>query len=93
MIGIGGAGMSALAHLFLERGDAVTGSDSNASQTIDALVEGGASVRIGHDAEALQEADLVVRSTAIDDTNPELQVARAHGIRVMSRGEAAAADL
>lgn len=90
LLGVGGAAMSALAHLYLERGDAVSGSDASSSAVTDALAADGARIVIGHAAENLGDAELVVTSTAIKEDNPELRAARARGIRVIHRGVAAA---
>jgi UDP-N-acetylmuramate--alanine ligase len=90
LIGIGGAGQSALAHLYIERGDSVSGSDAAPSPVTEALASAGARVAIGHDAANLGDPDLVVVSTAIREDNPELRQARARGIRVILRGRAAA---
>ena len=90
LVGIGGAGMSALAHLYLERGDTVSGSDASSSTVTEALAAAGARVAVGHDAANLGEADVVVVSTAIREDNPELAEARRRGTRVVLRGRAAA---
>ena len=92
-VGIGGAGMSAIAKVLLERGVAVTGSDLKASRPATLLEAMGARVSIGHDAAHVSGADAVVVSSAIPDRNPELRAARAAGIRVAARGEALAALL
>ena len=90
LIGIGGSGMSALAHLYLERGDAVSGSDLSASPVTHALERAGARVALGHSGDNIGEADIVIASTAIGAGNPELLDARRRGLRVISRGRAAA---
>jgi UDP-N-acetylmuramate--alanine ligase len=90
LIGIGGSGMSALAHLYLERGDEVSGSDVSASPMTEALAAAGARIGLGHSGDNIGEADIVIASTAIGDTNPELLDARRRGLRVISRGRAAA---
>jgi UDP-N-acetylmuramate--alanine ligase len=90
LVGVGGAGMSALAHLYLERGDTVSGSDEGGSAVTEALAKDGAAIATGHDAAHLGEAELVVVSTAIPETNPELAEARRRGLRVVTRGRAAA---
>src|SRR3984893_13284985 len=76
LIGIGGSGMSALAHLYLEAGDSVSGSDAQSSTVTDALAAAGARVAIGHDRGNLEGAETVIVSTAIPDDNPELVEAR-----------------
>ncbi|MEA2682688.1 MAG: UDP-N-acetylmuramate--alanine ligase [Chloroflexota bacterium] len=90
LVGIGGAGMSALAHLYLERGDSVSGSDASSSAVTDALAAAGARIASGHDAASVGDPDLVVISTAIRDDNPELTEARRRGIKIVLRGRAAA---
>ncbi|HXA42343.1 MAG TPA: UDP-N-acetylmuramate--L-alanine ligase [Candidatus Solibacter sp.] len=90
LVGIGGAGMSALAHLYLERGDAVSGSDTAASGVTELLSKAGARVALGHVEENVGDAHLVVVSTAAGDDNPEVRAARRRGLQVVSRGRAAA---
>ena len=92
-VGIGGAGMSAIAKVLLERGVGVSGSDLKSSRAVTVLAAMGAEVHVGHDASHLGEADLVVVSAAIPATNPELTAAREAGTHVMGRGEALAALL
>lgn len=89
-IGIGGAGMSAIAKVMLERGVPVSGSDLKRSRAASMLEAMGAVVRIGHDAANVSGATQVVVSTAIPPTNPELVAARDAGTRVLSRGQALA---
>lgn len=90
LVGIGGAGMSALAHLYLDRGDTVSGSDASSSPVTEALAAEGAGIAIGHAEDGLGNPELVVISTAIKEDNPELLAARRRGIRVVRRGRAAA---
>lgn len=87
-IGIGGAGMSAIAKVLIERGVDVSGSDLKRSSAAAMLEAVGARVDIGHDAKLIEEGQVVVVSSAIPDTNPELRRARELGLSVMSRGEA-----
>ncbi|MEV4008181.1 UDP-N-acetylmuramate--L-alanine ligase [Actinomadura sp. NPDC049753] len=89
-IAIGGAGMSGVARIMLRRGMAVSGSDARDSELLTQLGDLGAKVFVGHDAAHLGEADTVVVSTAIRDTNPELVAARARGLRVLHRSAALA---
>lgn len=71
-VGIGGAGMSALARILLARGYRVTGSDVMRSKATEDLIERGARITIGHDARAVEGVDLVVVSDAIPlKENPE----------------------
>ena len=86
-IGIGGAGMSALAHVLCERGFHVTGSDRNAGGVCEKLKALGAVVYQGHAAQQVQGADAVVISSAIHADNCELVAAKEQGIRVMHRSD------
>lgn len=90
MVGIGGAGMSAVARILLARGGAVSGSDAKESRGVLALRARGAHVRIGHDASALDQIPggptaVVTTYAAIPDDNPELVAARQRGIPVLLR--------
>jgi UDP-N-acetylmuramate--alanine ligase len=88
LVGIGGAGMSALARLAREAGYAVAGSDREASATLDSLRAEGITARVGHAADALDPAtDALVVSTAIAPDNPELAEARRRGLPVLHRSE------
>ena len=93
ILGIGGAGMSAIAHVMLARGVAVSGSDARDSRRLTALRALGAHVQVGHDVDYLASGmvDTVVISTAIPAANPELVEARKRGLVVLSRAEALAA--
>ena len=92
-IGIGGAGMSALAKVLLERGREISGSDARRSRTTDALATLGARINLGHDAAAVGDAAGVVYSSAIKSDNPEIIAARSGGALVLRRGEALASLL
>lgn len=87
LIGIGGIGVSAVARVLNERGFAVRGSDVRESSLTEGLRREGVDVRIGHAASHLDGVDLVVRSTAIPATNPELVAAQERGIPVVHRSE------
>ncbi len=87
LIGIGGIGVSGVAFALLARGHRVTGSDVRDSQLTEALRARGAIVHIGHDPAHLEGADVVVHSTAIPATNPELIAARERGMTVRHRSE------
>ncbi len=88
-MGIGGAGVSALARVYLARGDEVSGCDSQASDTTAELEDAGVTIDVGHDPEHVLGKDLLVYSGAIRDS-PELEAARAMGVRVITRAEALA---
>ena len=85
LIGIGGTGLSAIALVLLERGVRVTGSDRQDSPLAQRVRAAGGEVTIGHKAENVRGADLVVRSSAISEENVEVQAARAAGIPVLKR--------
>ena len=85
LIGIGGSGMSSIAHVLLEQGYKVSGSDQSLSAMALNLRESGAVVYQGHAAEHILGASLVVRSSAISDENPEVLAAQQAGIPVMKR--------
>lgn len=91
LVGIGGAGMSGLARLFLARGVAVSGSDLKASAPLDELRGLGAEVTAGHDASNVAAPDAVIVSTAIGPGNPEVEEARRRGIPVLARAQVLAA--
>ena len=84
-VGIGGAGLSAIARIMLQRGVEVSGSDGADSATLDALRELGARVHVGHAADQVADADTVVVSTAVREDNPEVVEARARGLRLWPR--------
>jgi len=86
-IGIGGSGLSAIARLLAESGWDVSGSDRSLSPLASELMKAGIRVSIGHSAANLAEAELVVRSSAVPDSNPEVEAARARGIPVLKRAE------
>lgn len=86
-IAIGGIGMSGIAEILLDLGYAVQGSDQKASPITDRLAARGARVMVGHRAENLGAARVVVVSTAIKPDNPELMAARAAGLPVIHRSE------
>ena len=86
-IGIGGAGMSGLALVCKELGATVSGSDRADSSYMERLRVAGLAPAVGHDAANLSEGVEVVVSTAIDESNPELSLARERGLAVRHRGE------
>src|SRR5205085_4533232 len=75
-VGIGGIGMSGIAEVLINLGYTVQGSDASDSANVKRLREAGASVAVGHAAENLGFAEVVVVSTAIKRDNPELAAAR-----------------
>jgi UDP-N-acetylmuramate--alanine ligase len=86
-VGIGGAGISAIARVLMEQGAVVSGSDLMLSRVAKALARDGASVFAGHRAENVRGADLVVVSSAVPPSNVEIQAAREAGIPVLRRPE------
>ncbi len=86
-VGIGGAGMSGIAEVLCKNGFGVSGSDARASEVTEHLVSLGIEVMIGHSAENVAQADLVVYSSAVPQDNPELVTGRNRGIPVIRRAE------
>ena len=84
-VGIGGAGMSAIAVVLLARGMRVSGSDLKESRNTRRLRQMGASIRIGHRADNVEGADILVVSSAISERNQELVRARELGLQVLPR--------
>lgn len=91
VVGVGGAGMRAIASVLAHLGHTVSGSDLKPSPGLDRLRAQGVEVRVGHDAAHVAGADVVAVSTAIPDTNPEVAAAREAGIPVLRRAEVLAA--
>ena len=89
-IGLGGAGMSGIARIMLARGISISGSDAKDSSVLAGLRTLGAEVFIGHQAINLGNADVLVVSSAIDQSNPELVAARNKGTLILARAEALA---
>jgi len=87
LIGIGGTGLSAIARVLLEQGYQVSGSDMQTSPLAESISEAGATVFIGHKAHQITGADLIVRSSAIPDNNPEIIAAKAAGIPIYKRSQ------
>ena len=86
MVGIGGAGMSAIAEILLDRGLEVSGSDAARSAVLDRLRAAGAEVHVGHAAGQVGPADLLIVSSAVPADNPELEEAARRAIPVVGRG-------
>jgi UDP-N-acetylmuramate--alanine ligase len=87
LIGIGGAGLSAIARVLMQQGAQVSGSDLVLSPVAEALARDGARVFAGHRAENVAGVDLVVVSSAVRASNVEVLTARAAGIPVLKRPE------
>ncbi|MCZ7530867.1 MAG: Mur ligase domain-containing protein [Acidimicrobiia bacterium] len=89
VVGIGGAGMSAIATVLAQMGHTVSGSDLKDSPTLERLRLLGIHASVGHAADAVpMDADAVVISTAIPPGNPEVVGAREHGIPILRRADA-----
>ena len=86
-VGIGGAGMCGIAEVLLNQGYAVTGSDTKESANTQRLRSKGAKVFFGHDADRIQGADVLVVSSAIDSSNPELIAAKEQRLPVVPRAQ------
>jgi UDP-N-acetylmuramate--alanine ligase len=86
-VGIGGIGMSGIAQVLLNLGFQVSGSDLKETPVTDGLVRLGARVAIGHTAENLQDAQVVVTSSAVALDNPEVEAARVRQVPVIPRAE------
>jgi UDP-N-acetylmuramate--alanine ligase len=87
-VGIGGAGMSALARIALDEGMRVSGSDARTSPVLEHLASLGAEVHTGHDAGWLPpDAAEIVVSSAVPPDNPEVAAARSRGLPVLHRSE------
>lgn len=84
-VGIGGSGMSGIAEVLVNLGYKVSGSDLQESAVTRRLAELGAQIFIGHHAENVGEADAIVTSTAVANSNPEVLTARAKRIPVVPR--------
>jgi len=86
-VGIGGSGMSGIAEVMLSLGYQVQGSDLKNNAQVERLGGLGARIFIGHDEENIADADAIVVSSAVDDTNPEVAAARAAQLPVVPRAE------
>lgn len=87
IVGIGGAGMSAIAEVLSAMGHMVSGSDLKPSAGLERLSALGVEVHVGHHADLLGASEVVTRSTAVPDSNPEISAAFLRGIPVLSRAE------
>ncbi|MPY95226.1 MAG: UDP-N-acetylmuramate--L-alanine ligase, partial [Acidimicrobiia bacterium] len=92
VVGIGGAGMSAIASVLAAMGHEVSGSDLKASPGLERLAAQGVAVAVGHSAENVPAgADVLAVSTAVPERNPEVRAARERGVPVARRSEVLAA--
>lgn len=90
LIGVGGIGMSGLAHMYLSMGWRVQGSDVKRSTVLESLERGGARILIGHDPSHVNGTDLVIYSSSIAEGHPERLAAKHSHIRLIHRSEALA---
>jgi UDP-N-acetylmuramate--alanine ligase len=86
-VGIGGIGMSGIAEVLLSLGYKVSGSDATESANTKKLKKMGAEIYIGHKAENLENVTVVVHTSAVNESNPEMKRARAEGIPIIRRAE------
>ena len=86
-VGIGGIGMSGIAEVLVNLGFRVSGSDIKSGAITDRLSKLGVSVHIGHEAKCVQDAQVVVVSSAVKSDNPEVEAAHIAKIPVIPRGE------
>ncbi|MGN0692053.1 MAG: UDP-N-acetylmuramate--L-alanine ligase [Oscillospiraceae bacterium] len=87
-IGVGGSGMYPLAQILRSKGYYVTGSDNNETETLKAVRDAGVIVYpLGQRAENIEGADLIVYTSAVMETNPELAAARNSGVQLLERAE------
>jgi UDP-N-acetylmuramate--alanine ligase len=87
MIGVGGSGMSGIAEVLVNLGYEVAGSDLRSSAVTERLAQRGVEVFVGHAAQNIGSADVVVSSSAVDEENPEVIAAREARIPVVPRAE------
>lgn len=87
LIGIGGAGMSAIAHVLHGMGFVVSGSDMKESRYTSALKNGGIKIFIGHNQKNIEGADIVIYSTAIPEDNVEMRTAADKKIPLLARSD------
>ncbi len=86
-VGIGGSGMSGIAEVMLSLGYRVQGSDLKSNAAVERLRSQGARIFIGHDSDNIRDADAVVVSSAVDDSNAEVAAARKALMPVVQRAE------
>jgi UDP-N-acetylmuramate--alanine ligase len=87
LIGIGGVSMSGIAKILSQRGYKVSGSDLKESKYINFLADYPIDIYIGHDKNNIKGADLIVKTSAIPDDNPEIIAAEKNNIKIVKRAE------
>lgn len=88
MVGIGGVSMCALAEVLKDKGFSISGSDMQDSEATEKLKAKGINVIIGHRAENIADCDILIRTAAAKDDNPEVAEARARNIPIVERAQA-----
>lgn len=86
-VGIGGSGMFPIVQIMHSKGFQISGSDNNESDTLDLVRKMGIDVYLGHDAENIQGADMIVYSAAINRQNPEIVAAKKNKVPVVKRAD------
>jgi UDP-N-acetylmuramate--alanine ligase len=86
-VGIGGTGMSGIAEILINLGYKVTGSDLSSTEVTERLARLGGEVALGHDRSHVEDADVLVYSSAVKPDNPEMLEARRRGVPVIPRAE------
>ncbi|HCM15626.1 MAG TPA: UDP-N-acetylmuramate--L-alanine ligase, partial [Candidatus Cloacimonas sp.] len=86
-IGIGGIGMSGIAEFLFNQGLEISGSDMKLTELTNHLESLGIKISEGHDPALIEDADVVVKSSAVKDDNPEIVAAKAMKIPVIRRAE------
>ena len=89
-IGVGGAGMSGIARIMLAKGFSISGSDKSESAMLTSLKALGAEIFVGHASQNLGDAQMVIISSAINESNAELLAAKAKGLPIIARATALA---
>ncbi|RQD77870.1 MAG: UDP-N-acetylmuramate--L-alanine ligase, partial [Halanaerobium sp. MSAO_Bac5] len=87
LIGIGGVSMSGIAEILYQRGYKVSGSDLNNSKYLDLLSERDIDIYLNHKKENIKGADLIVKTSAIPEDNPEITAAKQKDIKIIERAE------
>lgn len=87
-VGIGGSGMSGIAHMFLDRGINVSGSDREESPYLPPFRERGVEIHVGHAAGNIADADTLVVTSALWPDNPEYLLAKERGLTILHRSQA-----
>ncbi len=87
LIGIGGIGMSSLAHILIDRGYSVTGSDIAWNNCLEQLKKRGVRITLGHSHKLIKKVDYIAYSSACKENNPEIVEAKRIGAKLMHRAD------